>query len=263
MQGRYIDVPSNGSSRTAGHALVDRTRVRLAVLGIITATMLATISCTCPLLSLVARTPTVTPTPTKTPRPSATATWTATPTVEVELSPTATPLPTDTPTLVATSTATQTPIPPTPTRRPATATATRPPATPTPRTPTATATVSYQYSLFAPVEYLPDCAVTTLEGTVWDIDAGAQMRNVLLKVCVEGEFWCETLGTGEDTTKGDGYFSAILGPEGPRAGNWWVAVVDAQGRALSQAVLFQTDTLDCDPDGTGRQWVIIDFKRNY
>jgi len=89
------------------------------------------------------------------------------------------------------------------------------------------------------------------------------MRNVLLKVCVEGEFWCETLGTGEDTTKGDGYFSAILGPEGPRAGNWWVAVVDAQGRALSQAVLFQTDTLDCDPDGTGRQWVIIDFKRNY
>jgi hypothetical protein len=42
-----------------------------------------------------------------------------------------------------------------------------------------------------------------------------------------------------------------------------VAVVDAQGRALSQAVLFQTNTQDCDPDGTGRQWVIIDFKRNY
>jgi hypothetical protein len=84
-----------------------------------------------------------------------------------------------------------------------------------------------------------------------------------LKVCVEGEYWCGDLYTGRDPEKGEGYYAATLDPEEPKAGNWWVAVVDAQGRALSQAVLFQTNTHDCDPGGTGRQWVIIDFKRNY
>jgi hypothetical protein len=242
---------------------VSQTRVKSAVLVIAIVMTMATISCTCPLLSLVAPPATVTPTPTKTPRPSATSTWTATPTVEVQPSPTATPLPTDTPTLVATFTPTQTPIPPTATRRPATATATRPPASPTPRSPTATATVSYQYSLYSPVEYLPDCAMTTLEGTVWGLNPPDQLGGVLLKVCVEGEFWCGPLQTGQDPTKGAGYYSGVLDPDGPKAGNWWVAVVDAQGRPLSQAVLFQTDTEDCDPDGTGHQWVIIDFKRNY
>jgi len=105
--------------------------------------------------------------------------------------------------------------------------------------------------------------LTALEGTVWDINPANQVRGVLLKVCVEGEFWCATVQTGQDPDKGAGYYDAILGAEGPRAGNWWVAVVDAQGRALSQAVLFQTNTQDCDPDGTGRQWVNIDFRRNY
>jgi hypothetical protein len=122
---------------------------------------------------------------------------------------------------------------------------------------------SYQYSLYAPVEYLPDCTMTTLEGTVWDREPPEQMGGVFLKVCVEGEYWCGTVQTGQDETKGAGYYQAVLGAEGPRAGNWWVAVVDAQGKALSQAVRFQTDTQDCDPDGTGRQWVIIDFRRNY
>jgi hypothetical protein len=42
-----------------------------------------------------------------------------------------------------------------------------------------------------------------------------------------------------------------------------VAVVDQYGRALSQAVRFTTDTADCNPDGVGRQWVIIDFRKNY
>ena len=104
--------------------------------------------------------------------------------------------------------------------------------------------------------------MTTLEGTVWDIEPPNQLGGVFLKVCVEGEYWCGPLQTGQDATKGQGYYNGPLWPE-PKAGNWWVAVVDAQGRALSEAVLFQTDTRDCDPDGNGRQWVIIDFKRNY
>ncbi|MCJ7621543.1 MAG: hypothetical protein MUP64_15135, partial [Anaerolineae bacterium] len=111
--------------------------------------------------------------------------------------------------------------------------------------------------------YLPDCAMTILEGTVWDLEPPKQLGGVLLKVCVEGEFWCGPLQTGQDPTKGAGYYIGVLDPEGPKAGNWWVAVVDAQGRALSQTVLFETDTEDCDPDGTGRQWIIIDFQRNY
>jgi hypothetical protein len=113
------------------------------------------------------------------------------------------------------------------------------------------------------VEYWPDCAMTSLEGTVWDADLSEQLDGVLLKVCVEGEFWCATLRTGEDPTKGDGYYIAIFDDEGPRKGNWWVAVVDAEGRALSEAVRFSTDTKNCDPDGFGRQWVIIDFRKNY
>jgi hypothetical protein len=117
--------------------------------------------------------------------------------------------------------------------------------------------------LAAPVEYWPDCALTSLEGTVWAADLSEQLEEVLLKVCVEGEYWCDTLQTGENPKKGDGYYSAVLGDEGPRAGNWWIAVVDAQGRALSQAVRFTTDTADCNPEGGGRQWVIIDFRKNY
>ena len=113
------------------------------------------------------------------------------------------------------------------------------------------------------MEYWPDCAMTSLEGTVWDVDLSDQLSGVLLKVCVEGEFWCATLRTGQDPKKGDGYYIAILGDEGRRAGNWWVAVVDAEGRALSEAVRFTTNTEDCNPDGFGRQWVIIDFRKNY
>ena len=105
--------------------------------------------------------------------------------------------------------------------------------------------------------------MTTLEGTVWDVDPSKQLGEVLLRVCVEGEYWCGPLRTGQDPTKGAGYYLAILDPDEPKAGHWWVVVVDAQGRPLSQAVRFQTDTQNCDPEGTGRQWVIIDFKRNY
>jgi hypothetical protein len=105
--------------------------------------------------------------------------------------------------------------------------------------------------------------MTTIEGTVWGLNPGEQLGGVLLKVCVEGEFWCGRLETGLDPDKGAGYYSGILDPDGPKAGRWWVAVVDAQGRPLSQAVMFQTDTRDCEPGGTGRQWVIIDFKKNY
>jgi hypothetical protein len=222
-----------------------------------------TMSCTCPLISLIAPSPTVTPTPTKTPKPTVVPTDTLTPTPEDTPTFTPMPVPSDTPTVAVTDTPTRTPVPPTATRRPPTSTPTRPRATATPRPPTATATPTYLFSLYKPIEYLPDCATTTLEGTVWDRDPPNQLGGVLLKVCIEGEYWCGPLQTGQDKTKGAGYYSGDLGQEGPRAGNWWVAVVDAEGKPLSQAVRFSTDTRDCEPGGTGHQWVIIDFKRNY
>jgi hypothetical protein len=114
-----------------------------------------------------------------------------------------------------------------------------------------------------PIEYEPDCDRTSLEGTVWDVGSGSQAPGVPLKVCVEGEYWCATLRTGQDRNKGAGYFIGILGAEGPRAGSWWVTVVDEQGRALSERVNFQTDTGACNPGGSGRQLVIIDFKKNF
>ena len=238
-------------------------RGRLAILGLLLAMTMITVNCTCPLLSLVSRSPTVTPTPTKTPRPSATATWTATFTPETEPSPTEALVPPDTPIPLDTPTATHTQVPPTPTRRPATATPTRRPPTATPRPPTATPTIAYQYSMKGPIEYSADCPMTSLEGTVWDVGSANQEAWVLLKVCIEGEYWCATLRTGQNPDKGPGYFIAILGADGPRAGNWWVAVVDEQGRALSERVNFQTDTGDCNPGGSGRQLVIIDFKKNF
>ena len=105
--------------------------------------------------------------------------------------------------------------------------------------------------------------MTYLEGTVWDVESAAQSPGVLLRICVEGEYWCEDVRTGQDPNKGAGYYTGVLGAEGPRDGSWWVAVVDEQGRTLSERVRFQTDTHDCDPTGNGRQWVIINFKRNY
>jgi hypothetical protein len=87
---------------------------------------------------------------------------------------------------------------------------------------------------------------------------------VWLKVCIEGEYWCAPLITPTDPTQGGvGYYDATLGAEGPRAGNWWVAVTDYDGNLISEKVYFQTDTRNCEPDGDGRQWVIIDFKKNY
>ncbi len=149
-----------------------------------------------------------------------------------------------------TPTATPKPPPPTPTRRP---------ATPTPRAPTATATPSYRYSL-GYRQYYPNCGITFLEGTVWGAD-GAPESGVHVKVWTEG--WEVTRVTSTDPAKSAGYYDVIFSVQGPRAGNWFVAVVDANGNPLSETVPFQTDTIDCRPKGTGRQWIIIDFKANY
>lgn len=235
---------------------IQLSKKNLTILGIALAAAMITASCSCPLLSFIAPAPTATPTATKTPKP------TFTPTPTYTATPADTPTPTETPTPMATNTPTATPVPPTPTRRPPTATATRRPATPTPRPPTATPTPSYQYQLLY-IEYEPNCALTFLEGTVWDVDGAAQFKGANLKVCIADESWCETIVTPADPGRGDGYFVAILGAQGPRAGSWFAVIVDANNRPVSEIARFETDTADCTPKGSGRQRVIIDFLRKY
>lgn len=149
---------------------------------------------------------------------------------------------------------------PTATPKPPSATPTRLPATPTPRPPTATATPSYRYSLLFR-EYLPNCGLTFVEGTVWNADGVTQTGGARVKVWTEG--WEVTRVTPTDPAKGAGYYDAIFSVQEPREGNWFVVVVDGNGNPLSEVVPFDTNTVDCEPDGTGRQWVIIDFKATY
>jgi len=252
-----IDVETDLSHHGKDRKTTPRLKAdNLRVLGIVLITVVTSVSCTCPLLSLIAPAPTVTPTPTKTPRPSFTPTPTDTPTPAETATPTATDTPTQTP--MPTHTPTSIPVPPTATRRPPTATPTRRPATPTPRPPTATPTPRYQYSLYNPVEYISDSEMITLEGTIWDIEPPNQLPGVLLKVCIEGEWWCDILRTPnnpKDPSLGAGYYNGTLDK-----GNWWVAVVDADGNELSERVHFETTQCSGNNDCYR---VIVDFKKNY
>ena len=85
-------------------------------------------------------------------------------------------------------------------------------------------------------------------------------------MCVEGEYWCsQPIITGADPGKGPGYYAGILSREGegPRKGDWFVAVIDANDNLVSERVHFDTDTVSCEPNGTGHQHVIVDFKKIY
>ncbi len=112
------------------------------------------------------------------------------------------------------------------------------------------------------IQYAPDCDKTEVRGTIYDSDLTTELADVRLRVCIEGEYWCADLKTPIGRI-GPGHYDATLGAEGPRQGSWWVVIVDASGRELSERVRFQTDTGTCTSGGTGRQVVTIDFKKNY
>lgn len=216
----------------------------------------------CSFGTLVGQAPTPTVAPTRTLKPTFTATPTASPT------PTAThtPTPTDTPPPTSTPTDTPTPLPPTPTptRRPPTATPTprAPTATPTPRAPTATPTPSFKYQGLAPI-YQPNCRQTFLEGTVYKTDNTPVVKGVRVRMWTTG--YEHTTVTGEDPDKASGYYFQNISVSGPREGDWFVAVVDEAGNPISDTVSFHTDGSyeNCQPGGTGRQLVIVDFKARY
>lgn len=212
----------------------------------------------CSFGSLVAQAPTPTPTPTRTLKPTFTAIPAASPT------PAATDTPTPTDTLTPTETPTNTPIPtPTPTSPPAATPTPKPPAaTPTPKPPTPTPTPSFKYQGLAPI-YQPNCGQTFLEGTVYNTDNKPVAKAIRVKMWTTG--YEHITVTGEDSSKTSGYYWQSIWPYGPREGDWFAAVVDEAGNPISDTVSFHTDGNyeNCQPDGTGKQWVVVNFKARY
>lgn len=209
----------------------------------------------CSFGSLVGQAPTPTVTPTRTLRPTFTATPTDTPTPVATNTPTPTETPTNTP--IPTPTNTPTPLPPTPTPTP------RPPtATPTPLPPTATPTPSFKYQGFEPY-YHPNCGQTFLEGTVYNTDDTPAAKGIRVKMWTTN--YEHITVTGEDPNKASGYYWQCICADGPREGDWFVAVVDEAGNPISDTVSFHTDGdyKNCQPGGTGRQVVWVNFKARY
>jgi len=208
----------------------------------------------CSFGSLLGQAPAPTPTPTRTLMPTFTAISTDTPTplvtptpTNTRVVPTATPMPTFTPTF--------TPAPPTPTLPPPTAT--RVPPTPTPSAPTATPTPSVPYKGYGPW-YEPNCGNTWIEGRVLDQDGATGLKGVLVKLWTEG-FTFPLFESGTWTNRAAGLYEFTIGASYPRAGSWWIALVDAGGGLISDVIAFQT-TADCD-SASGRQKVVVDFVR--
>lgn len=97
---------------------------------------------------------------------------------------------------------------------------------------------------------------------VYGLD-GAPENGVLVRVWADR--WEGVLArSGEGTSPG--FWAVFLdagGAIGPREGEWYAAVVDGEGMALSPVVEFHTTATDCAPGQGGQQQVIISFQRVY
>lgn len=197
-----------------------------------------------------ARTTTPVATATPTTPPTWTPTLTSTPTRTRTPRPTATPEPTDTPE------PTNTKLPPTPTQRP---------VPPRPVEPTNTPTPQFAYRE-ANRQQFPNCAMTFIEGTVYD-RGGARSNGIRVKVWADGWEGIVRI-TGQQDPNRPGYYEVTLSDPGPgqpggaRPGIWYVAVVNEAGVTISPISTVQTTGKPCDPESSGVQWVILDFQAN-
>jgi hypothetical protein len=171
-------------------------------------------------------------------------TWTPTPTDTPTLTPT--PTPTDTPTLTPTSTDTPTNTPIfTPTRRP----------TPRPPAPTASPWV-----YFASPRGCQHSGGTYVEGDVTNRNGEEAGTRVSLGTA-PGSSVVQTLITGSD--KSPGYYTFVLNANGARPGIWYVWIVDANGKALSDpnAGRVTTNAIRNSDDPSACWQAFIDFAR--
>lgn len=198
----------------------------------------------------------------RTETPAATApAGTPTPTSEDGVT-TAVPTPTPTSTFPPTQ-----PLPPTntpgPTDTPRPTEPVTPSSTPTiTTTPTPTATPNpYQFGAREPV-FLPNCGITMIKGMV-ETEDGQPLNGVTVRVWWDGAGPQQvySLPSGTDPTKPNGYWDVVLA-SGPKVGKWYVNVVDRDtGKQLSEVITVNTDVGPCDPTGSGKQVVIVDFVR--
>ncbi|HIQ06757.1 MAG TPA: hypothetical protein EYH31_13945 [Anaerolineae bacterium] len=137
--------------------------------------------------------------------------------------------------------------PPTPTPRPPTPTPI-PQPTPTPRP-------QYVYNRALLQRCDPNAGITYIEGTVYD--AASRPTNgikVVFSYAPDGPIVADYI-TGTDPGK-PGRYTHILQWDGPRAGDWYVWVVDGSGRRISEIAHVHTD----GTAGPGKcQQAIIDF----
>lgn len=159
------------------------------------------------------------------------------------------------------------PPPPTNTRGPTNTPRPTQPLVPT-NTPTAanTPTVTntpnpYKFGAEQPV-YLPNCGVTMVKGTV-KTQTGQPLNGVTVRVWWDGAGPQQAYSrpSGTDPTQPNGYWDVVL-DSGPKVGKWYVTVVDRDtGAPLSETITVNTDVGPCQPGGSGKQVVIVDFVR--
>ncbi|MBI5032096.1 MAG: hypothetical protein HZB51_16315 [Chloroflexi bacterium] len=142
-------------------------------------------------------------------------TWTPTPTNTPTFTPTATPTETPTPTPTNTPTSTNTPI--------ATPTRTRPPRTNTPKPP--------PFSYYVASQTCEHSGGTYIEGYV-NSAAGPEVGTRISYGTSPGSNVIQTITT-EGSWGRPGHFTFVLREQGSQPGTWYVWIVDAAGRALS------------------------------
>jgi hypothetical protein len=196
--------------------------------------------------------PTPTPTPTRTPKPTFTPTITKTPT------PLWTPTPVWTPTPLP---PTATPVPPTATPRPPTATPVpRPPTdTPLPPTPTTPPKPRYEFNIALVQSCDRQPAGNWFKGTVYKNGQPVNGYRVVFSYEPDGQWATPPQISGPHPGYTDwpqGYYSHIINAPGtgPKAGNWFVWIVNEQGVRISEIANFQTTG-----PGNGCNEAVVDF----
>lgn len=159
------------------------------------------------------------------------------------------------------------PPPPTNTRGPTNTPRPTQPLVPT-NTPTITNTPAptgtpnpYKFGAEDPF-YLPNCGLTMVRGMI-KTETGQPLNGVTVRVWWDGagpeQVYSRPSGT--DPTKPNGYWDVVLA-SGPKVGKWYVTVVDREtGAPLSETITVNTDVGPCEPGGSGKQVVIVDFVR--
>ncbi len=112
--------------------------------------------------------------------------------------------------------------------------------------------------------YLPNCGVTLVRGTIYDDDQRTTLNDVTVRVWYDGadpDSGYSNPSGRYNGTQPSGYYDVLLADH-PKAGKWYVAVVDRATRELLSPVqTVYTDVGPCSTGQSGHQVVIQDWVR--